>query len=247
LNIFRILFLLIFILGFSQIQAKQVKMQLNNVVVLSNCDQVIKDEYQRKCINFKAKKPNFNFYYITSTIVKGSIKKRLSFKDDKRLKVPNYIKCYYKSHFDRGHLAPDATFDYNISLLRTTYLSSNIVPERPYVNRYLISKIEKEFRKLIIKYGEAYIITGAHYKYQNNYKFNPNNKYHLNCGYYPDYIYKIIYIPKINKRYTYIITNEKPYKIIKLNVIQNIRFLKENKIIIKTNSFKERRNLWKIK
>jgi endonuclease G len=218
--------------------AKPVKLILNNVEVMSNCDQVINDPYQRKCINFKARKPRFNFYYLTQKNVDKSIKKRLRFKDDPRMIVQNYIKCYYHSGKDRGHLAPDASFDFDYTVLKTTYLSSNIVPEAPYSNRILISRIEKEFRKLVDKYKEAYVITGAHFIYTNEYKFNPNNKYHLNCGYYPNYIYKIIYIPKVDLVKLYVITNKKPYKIIKANTVQTIRILRENHIIIRRVKWK---------
>jgi len=253
-NDFDVLFIILLLfyisLEFAKLNAyplnnqKLTKLTLNNVTIKSYCDQVIKDQYQRKCYLFKARKPRFNFYFLKREITNASIKKRFSFKNDKRLKVPNYIKCYYKSGFDRGHLAPDADFDYNLKLIKTTYLSSNIVPEKPYTNRRLISKIERRFRKLINKYNEAYIITGAHYRYQKEFLFNPKNKYHLNCGYYPDYIFKIILIPKYDIVEAYKITNIKPYKIKKLNSIQTINLLNENKILIENSHFIKQRRFY---
>ncbi len=229
-------FLFVFASILSTIYASQTTLttlKLKDKTVITNCDQELKNFDQRRCYLKEARKPKLNFYFLTAKIVDGSIKKRMSFKDDKRLIVPNYVKCFYKSGQDRGHLLPDASFDYNKTLLKTTYLTSNIVPERPHVNRVLIAKIERKFRKIIDKYKSAYIITGGHYIYINKFKFNPNNKYHLNCGYYPDYIYKIIWYGKnYNKYEAYKITNVKPYKIIKLNQIQFIKLLKENNITI---------------
>jgi len=183
---------------------------------------------------------------LTKEIIDPKIKKKFSFKNDKRLITSNYIKCYYKSHFDRGHLAPDASFDYNLTLLKTTYLSSNIVPEKPHINRVLIVKIENKFRKLIDEYGEAYILTGAHYTFNDEYKFMPDNKKY-DCGYYPDYIYKVIYIPKNNYLKGYIITQKGRGKIIELNDKQLQKTLNENKIKLLIQKNQKGDRLWKIK
>jgi len=231
-----ILKLLITILITTIVFAKPTTINLRNVEVLANCDQVLINQYQRKCYNYEAKKPLFNFYYLTKDIVNRKMKKRPSFKMDKRIKEDfnNNPKCYKYQHFDRGHLAPDADFDYNKQLLKTTYLMSNIVPERPRNNRVLVAKIETEFRKYINEFGDGYILTGAHYTFEDKYKFNPK----MDCGYYPDYIYKIFWNPKKNFLIGYKITNTKPFKIIKIKTILIPKFLKDNNIILRKKYIK---------
>jgi len=130
-------------------------------------------------------------YYLDSRVNKF-YKKRLNFKEDRRIpkEYRNYLKCYYKSGYDRGHLAPDAAFDFNLTILKTTYLTSNIVPEKPRTNRYIISKIEKLIRNIARK-NKIIVITGA---IQSNKKLKNKNY----CANIPKFIYKLIFIKDKN-------------------------------------------------
>jgi len=214
-------------------QEKQLKfLILDNFKIISNCSQVINDDLQRKCYLYNYKKPKFNFFKIQYSNIDTSIKKRLSFKEDKRIpeEYQNKLKNYVHSGYDRGHLAPDASFDINMTILKTTYLTSNIVPETPRVNRYIISKIEKEERDLVKETKiDVYVLTLANYKSK---KFDKNM-------YIPDYIFILIYYKYKNnyQSIAYKIPNtfEKiSTKIInyKVNHMQIIKILKENNIKI---------------
>ena len=190
----------------------KVSIDNSSLIIFAKCDKVIHDPYQVKCYSYKNKAPLFNMYYLDSNVTK-TYKKRLSFKEDKRIpdEYQNSLKCYKKSGLDRGHLAPDAAFDYNLTILKTTYLTSNITPEYPRVNRYFIAKIEKLVRNIAAK-NNIIVITGA--KYSKNYL--KNNK---NCPNIPEYIYKLIYIKYKNN-----------YKFIKGYVFKNIKNITKNDI-----------------
>jgi endonuclease G len=130
-----------------------------------------------------------------------NLKKRLTFRNDKRISFGyTSVKSFTHSGFDKGHLAPDAAYDFDIKILRFTYLNSNILPEVPYLNRYIISKIEKNFRDEAIKNQKnALIITGG-----INFKYNSDLNFYV-----PEQIFKILIINKI--RSIYIFPNTKEY------------------------------------
>ena len=188
-NFFK-LFLIFFILGIFQspLNAKNI-LQLNNIMikdVFFNCDKILKYPNQIRCYNFTFKEPVAALYYINKNVTK-SIKKRLNFKEDKNIpkSFQNKLSCYVKSGFDRGHLASDADFDYNLTILKTTYFTSNIVPETPYLNRRLIAEAEKTERKFAVKLNGVYVLTGIIPSLQ---KLKKNKE----CANIPYLIYKII-------------------------------------------------------
>jgi len=61
---------------------------------------------------------------------------------------------YINSGFERGHLAPHASFDYSAKMLDLTYSFANIVPQYPNVNKKTWIKAEK-FERAMIKFGDV--------------------------------------------------------------------------------------------
>ena len=63
-----------------------------------------------------------------------SIKKRPSFYTEKNLKKKyrSHTRDYTHSGYDRGHLANDASFDYDKKIVRKTYTMANIIPQHFY-------------------------------------------------------------------------------------------------------------------
>ena len=203
IKIIRII-ILIFII-FTTLNAyvmKEVRINDLNFKIYTHCSQVLHDYNQTKCYSYKNHAPRFNMYYIDSNVLK-TYKKRLTFRQDNRIPYvyQNHKKCYIKSKKDRGHLDPDANEDYNLKILKTTYLMSNVVPESPYQNRVLIGYLEKLERKFAIEYNGIIVITGAHF---SNKHLKNNNE----CANIPLFIYKIFLKRKNNK-----------FKIFKLYII----------------------------
>jgi len=194
-----LLFFSMFFIAFAEPKFLKINDIDNSLIVLTiNCDQVIHDPYQVKCYSYKRKSPWFNMYYLDSRVNK-SIKKRLSFKEDKRIpeEYQNFLKCYYKNpqKQDRGHLLADATADFNLTVLKTTYLTSNIVPEYYKTNRYAIAKVEKMIRSIANNH-KLIVITGV----LGNQGRLKNDK---NCAVIPEIIYKIVFI-KENKKWAFL-------------------------------------------
>ena len=175
--------------------------QKYNYTIISQCDKVLINPYMRICYSYKYRMPKFNFYKLNYKLLNKNLKKRLTFRNDKRISFGyTSVKSFTHSGFDKGHLAPDAAYDFDIKILRFTYLNSNILPEVPYLNRYIISKIEKNFRDEAIKNQKnALIITGG-----INFKYNSDLNFYV-----PEQIFKILIINKI--RSIYIFPNTKEY------------------------------------
>ena len=194
------LFLLFSIMFFAFAKPEILKINdINNSIEIFTtiCNQVIHDPYQVKCYSYDRKSPWFNMYFLDSRVNK-SYKKRLSFKEDKRIpkQFQNNLKCYHKNpeRQDRGHLMPDASADFNLTILRTTYLTSNIVPEYYRTNRYAISKAENKIRKIATKFNTIVItgVLGSQGRLKNN----------KNCAVIPNIVYKIVFIYK-NKKWIF--------------------------------------------
>ena len=99
-----------------------------------------------------------------------NIKKRPSFHTEKSLAREYRVspKSYSKTGYDRGHMANDASFDWSMESLKSTYSMANIVPQQPKVNRYHWKKVERYARLVARKLGKVNVL--------NIIKYAPNPK-----------------------------------------------------------------------
>jgi len=83
-------------------------------------------------------------YSLNKNVDHLNIKKRSNFYTEPSL--PKDIAVHYddftNTGMDRGHLAPDASFDWSIDSLNATYSMANITPQYPVVNRKIWANIE---------------------------------------------------------------------------------------------------------
>ena len=70
------------------------------------------------------------------------------------------LKDYYKSGYDRGHLAPAADMLWSEKAMKESFYMSNISPQKPGFNRGVWKKLEGRVRKLTLKEDSLIIITG---------------------------------------------------------------------------------------
>lgn len=84
------------------------------------------------------------------------------FRPDLRLppKLRSTLKDYYKSGYDRGHMAPAGdTNDHET--ISESFLLSNMTPQNPELNRTLWKNIENYARIKANLNGQAFVITGV--------------------------------------------------------------------------------------
>jgi len=145
-----------------------------------HCDQVIHKKVIDICYNYKAKGANYVTYDIFGELVnKVNLKKRPRFYTEKTL--PSKYRTKYSDYtystsskdksvrFDRGHLAPDADFDYDKKILRKIYTMANIIPQVSVVNQKTWTKVEAYERLLAKKFGSLHVVTGVDYNDPDNY------------------------------------------------------------------------------
>jgi len=151
----------------------------------NNCDQVIDKQVYNICYSYRYKGALAVGYKLNGSLVnKKNIKKRPSFYSEKT--IPNKYRSkssdYIHTGYDRGHLANDASFDYNKKVQRKTYSMANIVPQAPKVNRKTWIKAEKYERKAAFKLGSVSVLNLV--TYSNNPKIIGKNKISVPNGFY---------------------------------------------------------------
>ena len=176
------------------------------IVLKDKCSQVLHKKAFDICYSYKNKTPTFvvfNEYW--NTVDKNNFKrKHFSFRSDYEIprKFRSYPSDYTKSGYDRGHNAENAAFDYNKTIQKETFLTSNIAPQTPELNRVLWRKIEKQVRGIAVKQKKITVITGSCGTLGKIGRHNVNI---------PKYYYKIVLYKNDNKGkiITYLSLNSK--------------------------------------
>ena len=144
---------------------------IDDFIDKSKCDQIIDKQVFKICYSYKHKGALAVWYDLDAKLVNHvNIKKRFSFYNEKTIpmKYRTKKKDYTKSGFDRGHLANDASFDYDKKVLRKTYTMANIIPQAPKVNRYTWIKAERYERQMASKLGTVTVINLVNYQKPRN-------------------------------------------------------------------------------
>lgn len=148
------------------------KMDVSTRDVLSKfinekCDKPLFKENYSICFSYNYRAATFVGYSLKkSDMLAKSISKRPDFYPDEDVKESYRVdpSDYKHSGYDRGHLAPDASFDHNQHVLNSVYAMTNIVPQVPEVNRYGWAEAEKRERSLAIKNGQVTVLNGVVYE-----------------------------------------------------------------------------------
>ena len=162
---------------------------LTDFINKKNCDQIIDKQVFTICYDYRIKGAKYVAYTLDGNKVNAvNIKKRSSFYTEKNLKKEyrSHTKDYTHTGYDRGHLANDASFDYDKKTVRKTYTMANIIPQAPVVNRKTWIKAEKLERKVAVSLGTVNVLNGV--IYSSNPKRIGKNRVAV-----PDAFWKMIY------------------------------------------------------
>jgi len=155
----------------------------------ASCSQIIDKEFITICFDYKLKGAKSVAYTLDGDLMNElNIKKRPSFYREPTLEKKYQIVTtdYTNSGYDRGHLAPDASFDWSQESLDAVYSMANIIPQSPQVNRNMWAKLEDFARDKAVELGEIDVINVV--EYSTNYKEIGKNKIAVSRGF-----YKILY------------------------------------------------------
>jgi endonuclease G len=153
--------------------------------------------------NYQTKQPLWVAYELTGKSVAKKIKRHDDFKAD--LAVPSQYRAelndFAHSGYDRGHLAPYASLDFNQHSAKQSFLLSNMSPQKAGLNRQGWAELEKYVRFWAVAKEEIYVYTGPIYKKKSVHETIGNGVA------VPDYFFKIIYAPKQHQAIAFVMPN----------------------------------------
>ncbi|HLC28621.1 MAG TPA: DNA/RNA non-specific endonuclease [Dehalococcoidia bacterium] len=99
---------------------------------------------------------------------------------------------YRNSGYDRGHMAPAADFKRSREAMSSTFLLSNMAPQRPNLNRGIWARLEDQVRQVAQSHGRIWVVTGALYLDANGRPAPPPDTIGPNRVAVPSHFYKVI-------------------------------------------------------
>jgi len=123
-------------------------------------------------------------------------------------------KDFYKSGFDRGHLAAAANHKSEGDWMKETFLLSNISPQVPSLNQITWNNLEKYTRSLTHHYDDIYVCSGPLYlpkRYNDGHLYVQYRVLEPNHVAVPTHFFKVIVCQKKNffDVQCYVMPNEK--------------------------------------
>lgn len=113
--------------------------------------------------NPTCKIPEFSQERLTREMVEAEGYRSGSFKADPG--IPKELQAndsdYYKSGYDKGHMAPANDFEGSLDLMKDSFLYSNAVPQAPSNNRGVWKRLENYTRNYAVDHNLVYVFTGA--------------------------------------------------------------------------------------
>lgn len=155
----------------------------------SNCNQIIDNEFIVMCYDYTKKAVKAVSYTLEGDLVyESNINKRPDYYAEKELpsKYRATTTDYTNSGYDRGHMAPDASFDWSQESLEAVYTLANIIPQAPQVNRNGWADLERYVRHKAVELGKVNVVNVV--KYGENSNKIGKNRIAVSIGY-----YKILY------------------------------------------------------
>ena len=125
-------------------------------------DQIIYHTAYTLSYNESHEQANWVTYMVTKVELENDVAKRKdNFTEDTSVITGSaQLEDYKGSGYDRGHLAPAATFVDNQKEMDESFLMSNMSPQDPSFNRGVWKRLEDYERKMAIEKDTVYVICG---------------------------------------------------------------------------------------
>lgn len=149
----------------------------------------------------KHKQASWVAYVLSVEEVYGYAKRTNKFLPDERLKDGPKKTDYYRSGFDRGHLAPAADFKNNQEHMNESFYLTNIAPQIHSFNAGKWLSLESFTRSSVKKRGELWVVVGGVLR---------EGLKTIGSGVsVPEYFYKVLYDPKEKSCVAFLMKHEK--------------------------------------
>jgi len=151
--------------------------------------------------SYKHRGPIWVEYEISEESVEGSCASQPGFRNDKDIpaEYQSTSHDYTNSGYDRGHMAPRATIDFNCVSETESVLYSNASPQDPGLNQVGWKALESHIRDWTKIRSKLFIITGA--------VFNGKKKIRDRVSV-PSHYYKVIYDLDTQESISFLFSNE---------------------------------------
>lgn len=132
--------------------------------------------------NEKYHQANWVAYLLTRAELVKNCKRSNDFQSDPKIPQTDFSDDYYKSGFDRGHLAPAADMSFSKEAMEESFFYTNMSPQLPSFNRGIWKKLEEQVRDWAQMYDSLYIVTGP--MFADSMDVIGNDKIVVPVGYY---------------------------------------------------------------
>jgi endonuclease G len=136
----------------------------------NNCDQILDKLFLVICYDYQKKAAKSVAYTLEGDLMNElNIQDRPNFYEEESIQEPYRAKLadYRGSGYDRGHLAPDAAFDWSQESLEATYSLANIIPQAPIVNQQMWVDVEGYAREKAIELGSLEVVNLIDYNHSS--------------------------------------------------------------------------------
>jgi endonuclease G len=128
----------------------------------STTGQIVKHQFYSLSYNESYEQAEWVAYKLTANQIKSSKFKRPFFEKDKKVKTKSaHYKNYKNSGYDKGHLCPAGDRKFSKEAYNSTFLTSNISPQKHSFNSGIWNRLEQKTRYWATKYKGIYVITGG--------------------------------------------------------------------------------------
>ncbi|AJC84852.1 DNA/RNA endonuclease G [Campylobacter peloridis] len=125
------------------------------------CSLLMDKYYYINCYDYNYKGTKAIAYKLEAEILnQGHIKKRPRFSEDTNIakKYRTYWEDYLRSGYTRGHVVPNQSMNATKQAQLSTFLMSNITPQKKEINAKIWNEIEQRERYLAKKYKELEVL-----------------------------------------------------------------------------------------
>ena len=127
----------------------------------STTDQIIYHTYYFLSYSEEDEQAEWVAYKLTSENIDGDISRTDNFRADNNIKTGSAQKSdYYKSGYDRGHLAPAGSMKINYKSMSESFFMSNMSPQKPGFNRGIWKKLEAKVRSFTEINDSVFVVSG---------------------------------------------------------------------------------------
>lgn len=167
----------------------------------NHCPSLIQYTHYSVCYQELDRQAAWVKYTLRPEQVDGKAQRTNDYRPDMDVADPVYASDYRGSGYDRGHLVPAADMKQDHHSMSQTFFMTNMSPQVPSFNRGIWASMERHFRSLVRRHGEAHVITAP--------ILENGLRSLMTAVSIPQWYYKIIYFPQLKKARAFLVENRK--------------------------------------